>query len=40
MYFCQFFKKVRENKKFNSTKDLIEQMKKDEKDARKYFKKS
>lgn len=35
----KLFKKIRENKKFNSREDLIEQMKEDEKDARKYFKK-
>lgn len=30
-------KKIRENKKFNSVKDLISQMKKDEQKARKFF---
>lgn len=30
-------KKIRENKKFNSEKELIEQIKKDEEKARKYF---
>ncbi len=34
----ELLKKIRENKKFNSTKDLIKQMKKDEAEARKYFK--
>lgn len=32
-------KKIRQNKKFNSTKQLIVQMKKDEAVARKYFSK-
>lgn len=31
-------KKIRQNKKFNSANDLISQMKKDETQARKYFK--
>ena len=30
-------KKIRENKKFNSADELVKQMKKDEKMARKYF---
>ena len=30
-------KKIRSNKKFNNKKELIKQMKKDEKIARKYF---
>lgn len=34
----ELIKKIRANKKFNSDKDLIEQMKKDEQKARKYFK--
>ncbi len=35
----QLLKKIRENKKFNSTEELISQMKKDEIVARKYFEK-
>ncbi len=35
----QLLKKIRENKKFNSVEELVEQMKKDEKVARDYFKK-
>ena len=31
-------KKIRENKKFNSAADLVAQMKKDEQNAREYFK--
>lgn len=34
----KLIKKIRQNKKFASSKDLISQMKKDEKEARKYFK--
>lgn len=33
----ELIKKIRENKKFNSVKELISQMKKDEIVARKYF---
>ncbi|MBI4038502.1 riboflavin kinase [Candidatus Daviesbacteria bacterium] len=33
----KLIKKIRSNQKFNSSKDLIAQMKKDELDARKYF---
>ena len=33
----ELLKKIRENKKFSSEKDLIIQMKKDEQIARKYF---
>ena len=33
----ELLKKIRKNKKFNSEKELISQMKKDEKVARKYF---
>lgn len=33
----KLLKKIRSNKKFNSEKKLIEQMKKDEQEARKYF---
>ena len=32
-------KKIRDNKKFNSAKELVVQMKKDEQEARKYFSK-
>lgn len=35
----EFIKKLRGNKKFSSAKDLIEQMKKDKKEALEYFKK-
>ena len=35
----KLIKKVRENQKFDSEKDLIEQMKEDEKQAREYFEK-
>ena len=34
----KLLKKIRDNKKFNSAEELIEQMKKDEQEARKYFK--
>lgn len=34
----KLLKKIRNNKKFNSAEELIAQMKKDEKEARKYFK--
>lgn len=34
----KLLKKIRDNKKFNSAKELIEQMKKDEQEAKKYFK--
>ena len=34
----KLLKKIRANKKFNSEKDLIAEMKKDEKIAREYFK--
>ncbi len=33
----ELIKKIRDNKRFDSAKDLIKQMKKDEKEARKYF---
>ncbi len=33
----EFLKKIRGNKKFNSEKELIRQMEKDEKTAKKYF---
>lgn len=33
----KLLKKIRDNKKFNSAKELIEQMKRDEKKAREYF---
>lgn len=33
----ELIKKIRDNKKFNSAQVLIEQMKKDEKETRKYF---
>lgn len=33
----ELLKKIRGNKKFNSAEELVEQMKKDEKEARKYF---
>ncbi len=33
----KLLKKIRENKKFSSAKDLIAQMQKDETEARKYF---
>ena len=33
----KLLKKIRNNKKFNSAKELVAQMKKDEKEARKYF---
>lgn len=33
----KLIKKIRINKKFNSAQELIEQMKKDEKETRKYF---
>ncbi|MDO8573784.1 MAG: riboflavin kinase [Candidatus Daviesbacteria bacterium] len=33
----KLFKKIRNNKKFNSAKDLIAQMQKDLQEARKYF---
>ena len=36
----ELLKKIRDNKKFNSAKELITQMKEDEKYARKYFKSS
>ncbi|MDP3948234.1 MAG: riboflavin kinase [bacterium] len=35
----KLLKKIRGNKKFNSAKDLIAQMKKDEQEARNYFSK-
>lgn len=35
----ELIKKIRENKKFKFVRDLIKQMQKDEKEARKYFKK-
>ena len=35
----QLLKKIRENKKFNKTQDLVKQMKKDERVSRNYFKK-
>ena len=35
----ELLKKIRGNKKFNSARSLIKQMKKDEKKARDYFKK-
>lgn len=34
----ELLKKIRENKKFQSAKELVEQMKEDEKRAREYFK--
>ncbi len=34
----KLLKKIRINKKFNSSDELIKQMKKDEQEARKYFK--
>lgn len=34
----ELLKKIRDNQKFNSAKELINQMKKDEEEARKYFK--
>lgn len=33
----KLLKKIRDNKKFSSAQELITQMKKDEKEARKYF---
>ncbi len=36
----KLIKKVRENKKFKSAKELVSQMKKDEAEARRYFKRS
>lgn len=33
----ELIKKIRDNKKFNSVKELVDQMKQDEADARKYF---
>lgn len=33
----KLLKKIRGNKKFNSANELVKQMKKDEKEARKYF---
>ena len=33
----KLFKKIRDSKKFDSQEELIEQMKEDEKEARKYF---
>lgn len=33
----KLLKKIRDNKKFNFTRELITQMKKDEQEARKYF---
>lgn len=33
----ELIKKIRENIKFNSAQELIEQMKEDERDARKFF---
>ncbi len=35
----ELIKKIRENKKFNSAEELVDQMKKDETDTRKYFSK-
>jgi len=35
----KLLKKIRNNKKFNSADELVAQMKKDEKEARNYFKK-
>lgn len=35
----ELIKRIRQNKKFSSSKDLIAQMKKDEIEARKYFSK-
>ncbi|MDO8577058.1 MAG: riboflavin kinase [Candidatus Daviesbacteria bacterium] len=35
----KLLKKIRGNKKFNSSQDLVAQMKKDEREAREYFKK-
>lgn len=34
----ELIKKIRENKKFNSAEELVNQMREDEKEARKYFK--
>ncbi|MBU1031433.1 riboflavin kinase [Patescibacteria group bacterium] len=35
----KLLKKIRDNKKFNSAKELVVRMKKDEQEARKYFSK-
>src|SRR5437762_2281456 len=38
--FVNLIKKIRQNKKFNSAKELIEQMNKDKEEAKGYFQKS